>query len=187
MDFQFWIWVIIIVASLLSRAMRKPKTPNVPDQPRTDSDSDTGHKPMTFEELLREIQASKTPASPADRQEQPRQVAPARPIQQAKPIQKSYEVDYDEDLEEEEKDLETVPSKDNRSYEIYEKAKSEAFNRKSLEETLKLEDTVMKYDHFREYEEASKRSVASDILKDFKDPEGFKKAFIMSEILKRKF
>jgi len=187
MDFQFWIWVIIVVATLLSRAMRKPKTPSLPDQPHTDSGSDTGHTPMTFEELLREIQSSKTPASSADKQERSKQIESARPIQQAKPIQKSYEVDYDEELEEEEQDLETGPSRDNRSYELYEKAKSEAFNRKSLEETVKLEDTVIKFDHFREYDEPSKKSLASDILKDFKDPEGFKKAFIMSEILKRKF
>jgi hypothetical protein len=52
---------------------------------------------------------------------------------------------------------------------------------------MKLKDTVMTYGHFKEYDESSKRSVASEVLENFKDPEGFKKAFIMSEILKRKF
>ena len=181
MDLQFWIWVIIVVVTLLSRAMRNSKRPDGPDDSqRTDPESAPDHKPMTFEELLREIQASKTP-------EQPKQVQPARPIQQTKPYEKTYEVDYDDDLEEEEKDLETVPASDDRSYEVYERAKSEAFQRKSLEETLKLSDTVMKYDHFKEYDDAGKKSIANDILKDFKDPDGFRKAFIMSEILKPKF
>jgi hypothetical protein len=131
---------------------------------------------MTFEELLREIQSSKTP-------ETPKQIQPARPIQPAKP----YEVDYDDDLEEEAKDLETIPTNDSRSYEVYENAKKQAFSRPSLEETMKLEDTIVRYDHFKGYDEAPKNTIANDIIRDFKDPEGFKRAFIMSEILKPKF
>jgi len=184
MDFQFWIWLIIVVATLVSRALKKTaKNPNSPaEQPRTESDT-SDHKPMTFEELLREIQASKTPPQPVEKWEQPKQIQPARPIQPAK----SYEVDYDDEIEEEEKDLETIPANDNRSYEIYENAKKQAFGRPSLEETLKLEDTIMRYDHFKGYDEAPKSTLASDFLKDLKDPDGFKKAFIMSEILKPKF
>ncbi len=185
MDFQFWIWLIIVVATLLSRALKKTaKGPTAPEQPRPASDSESDHKPMTFEELLREIQASKTPAPSADRLEKSKQIQPAKPIQQAK----SYEVDYDDDIEEEEKDYEKIPTQsDDRSYEIYEKAKQEAFSRPSLEETMKVEDTIVKYSHFKEYDNASQKSWAADVLKDFKDPEGFRKAFIMSEILKRRF
>ena len=172
MDFQFWIWLLIVVATLLSRALKKPAK-RVEEQPHTGSD-DSDHKPVTFEELLREIQGSKQPNQET------------KPLEPAKPI-KSYRTDYDEQLEEEEEDLETIPASDDRSYEVYEKAKQDAFHRPSLEETMKLEDTVMKYSHFKGYDEASQPSLAKEILKEFKDPEGFKKAFIMSEILKRKF
>jgi hypothetical protein len=181
MDFQFWVWLIIVVATLVSRALKKTsKDPNSPSEhPRTESNT-PDRKPMTFEEMLREIQTSKTPASPADRRER------SKPIQASRPI-RSYEVDYDDDLGNEERDLETIPADDNRSTEIYEKAKKEAFSRPSLEDTLKLEDTIMRYGHFKGYEEAPKNTLASDVLKDFKDPDGFRKAFIMSEILKPKF
>jgi hypothetical protein len=191
MGLSFWIYIIITIVIFIVRQMKKSAQNNIPtEQPRRDPDPDTTTTPMTFEELLREIQASKTPQAP-------KEIQSAKPIRPAKPIQKSYEVDYDEDIEEEEKDLETIPAKDyrsyedkpveNRSYEIYEKAKKEAFERKSLEETMKLSDTVMKYDHFKEYDDTSRKSLAGDILNDFKDPDGFRKAFIMSEILKRKF
>jgi hypothetical protein len=186
MDLQFWIWLIAIVAMFLARAMRKaPQGPQTPDQ-RSQSDSDddtTGNKPMTFEELLREIQQAKTPPKPATPAPEIRTRAP---LQTAPPI-KPYEVDYDDNIEEEEKDLETIPYRDDRASEVYENAKRDAFYRKSLEETMKLEDTEVKFSHFKGYEEAPKHSLATDILKDFRDPEGFKKAFIMSEILKRKF
>jgi hypothetical protein len=188
MDLQFWIWLIAIVAMFLARAMRKaPKGPQAPDQQTqsdSDDDSQPGNKPMTFEELLREIQQAKTPPKPAQRAPE---IQPRPTIQPAPPI-KSYEVDYDDDIPEEEQDLETIPQKrEERSYEVYEKAKSDAFQRKSLEETMKLADTDMKFSHFKGYDDAPQKSIASDILKDFADPQGFKKAFIMSEILKRKF
>lgn len=190
MDLQFWIWLIAIVAMFLARAMRKaPKGPETPDRPtQADSDDDSsGNKPMTFEELLREIQQAKTPPRPAPPAPEI-QTRPTYKSIKSIPEAKSYDVDYDEEIEEEEKDLETIPRYgDDRATEIYETAKREAFQRKSLEETMKLEDTVVKFSHFKGYDEAPKQSVANDILKEFKDPEGFKKAFIMSEILKRKF
>jgi hypothetical protein len=174
MDIRFWIWLIIIVATILSRVMKKSaqRRNSSPQQPAPDSEYDRSPgKSLTFEELLREIQESKTPSKPivAEKRGEPQQ--PSKPI-------KSYELDYDDDIKEEQQ---------NRSYEIYEKAKAEAFHRPSLEETMKLEDTVMKYSHFKEYDDTSQKTLAREILRDFKDPEGFRKAFIMSEILKRKF
>lgn len=185
MDLQFWIWLIAIVAMFVARAMRKPpQGPPAPDQPRSaDDDSPPDNKPITFEELLREIQQAKTPPKPAPRAPQMQ----TRPSYKPAAPPKSYEVDYDDDIEEEEKDLETIPASDDRSTAVYENAKREAFQRKSLEETLKLSDTDTKFSHFKGYDEVPQKNVAKDILKEFADPEGFKKAFIMSEILKRKF
>jgi hypothetical protein len=187
MDLQFWIWLIAIVAMFIVRAMRKsPKTPeSTAQQPRAESEYDDspGNKPMTFEELLREIQQSKTPPRPEVTSPFNR---PTR--QQVAPPIKSFEVDYDDDIPEEEQDLETIPaSPENRPFSLYETGKRDAFQGKSLENTMKLSDTDMNFIHFKGYDDAPKKSMAGDILNEFKDPEGFKKAFIMSEILKRKF
>ena len=104
---------------------------------------------------------------------------------------KTYErVDYDDALEDEAKSLEKTdytypqPSKAN---DIYEKAKQEAFYRPSLEETLKLSDTVVRFGQFKGYEREDRISPAAEFAKEIKDPSSFKKAFIMSEILKRRF
>lgn len=188
MDLQFWIWLIAIVAMFLARALRKaPQGPQTPDQQqRSDQDDDSApdNKPMTFEELLREIQQAKTPPKPAT----PAPQIPTRPSYQTSTPPKSYEVDYDDDIGNEEQDLETIPSYGNsRSSEAYDNGKRDAFQRKSLEETMKLEDTDLKFSHFKGYSDTPQKSAANDILKEFADPEGFKKAFIMSEILKRKF
>ena len=176
MGLSFWIYIIVAIVFAIIRQMKK-SAKEASERPTTNTDHDhSGNKPMTFEELLREIEASKNPSRPP---------VPAATKTEYKPV-KPF-VDYDDDIEEEEKDLETIPRNDSHSFEMYEKAKREAFHRPSLEETMKLEDTVMKYSHFKEYDETSKQSVAKEVLQDFRDPEGFKKAFIMSEILKRKF
>ncbi len=174
MGISFWIWLAIIVVSFIVRSSKKKTQHQVPDT-RDDSGSqrpEFNPKPVTFEELLREIQASKTPAQPV-----------------AVPKKAEY-VDYDEDLEEEEKDLEQTTynhRNDSSIYETYERAKQEAFAKPSLEETMKLKDTDMTFGQFKGYQHVEQKSHASEILKDFHDPEGFRKAFIMSEILKTKF
>ena len=177
MGLSFWIYIIIAIVFAIIRQMKKSAKESG-DQPRNNPDYDHSEsKPMTFDELLREIQASKNPSPPA----------PVSTKPEYKSLKPSF-VDYDDDIKNEEKSLETISTtNDNRSFEMYERAKHDAFYRPSLEETMRLEDTVMKYSHFKEYDEPSKNSVASEILQNFKDPDGFKKAFIMSEILKRKF
>jgi hypothetical protein len=160
MDTQFWIWLIIIVVTFLSRALKKSgekRAPSPEQRPETDS------KPMTFEDLLREIQESKRPQQPVVAKPARREIEPE--VLETEPVATDY----------------------SRSYEVYEQAKREAFYRPSLEETVKLEDTDVKFGHFKQYDEVSQRSLSREILQDFKDPEGFKKAFIMSEVLKRKF
>ena len=174
-SFQFWLYVIIAVIYLLSRA-RKKKADESPgpidageERPRS-SPGPQANKPrqLSFEELLKEITESK-------QQQLPRE----------EPV-----VDYDEDLEEEEKDLEDVEydyRKQNKTYEVYEEAKKQAFFRPSLEETMKVQDTVVSFGKFKEFEKGAETNVASEFLKEFRDVDGIKKAVVMSEILKRKF
>jgi hypothetical protein len=181
-DVQFWLYVIVGVIYLLSRLRKKPdeKPKDLPnyrpespvqkyEQPSAKPTVSPG-KALTFEELLREISESKSPA-PAP---QPRQ---------------EY-VDYDDNLGEEAQDLEEVGydyRKKDKIYDVYEDAKKQAFNRLSLEETMKVGDTDMKFGKFKEFEQEAKRDLMKEYLADFKDPEGMRKAVVMSEILQRKF
>ena len=173
MDFQFWIWVAFLVITFVARFLKKAKEQKNAQQPRPTVETTNEHKPMSFEELLREIQQSKTPPQPP------------KPVEV--PQRRSFEVDYDDNLEEEAQDLETIPVSDDRSYEVYEKAKTEAFYRPSLEDTMKLSDTDTKFGHFKEYDQVSQRSVANEVAQELKNPESLRKAFVMSEILKTKF
>jgi len=173
-SFQFWLYVIIGVIYLLSR-MRKKKAEQSPGPPEIEDERPSARpqqpsksalpKQLSFEELLREITESK----------QPKQ----------EPV-----VDYDDDLKEEEQDLEDVEydyRKENKTYETYEEAKKQAFFRPSLEETMKVEDTVVSFGKFKEFEKGVEANLASEYLKEFSDTDSIKKAVVMSEILKRKF
>lgn len=129
-------------------------------------------KQLTFEELLREITEAKTV------QQKPRSTP------------KPAYVDYDDDIEEEGDSLEEIPNtyqKKDNIYEVYEEAKKAAFNRPSLEETMKLQDTDVRFGRFKIFEEQEERNLLEEYTKEFQDPAGFKKAFVMSEILKTKF
>jgi hypothetical protein len=138
------------------------ETSNPPNKP----------KQLTFEELLREITETKTV------QQQPRPV-----------VQPTY-VNYDDDIEEEIQDLEVIPEsyrKKDNIYDVYEEAKKAAFNRPSLEETMRVGDTDTKFARFKMFEQEEETSVLDEYAREFQDPAGFKKAFVMSEILKTKF
>ncbi len=121
--------------------------------------------------MLREIQASKVP--------QP------IPVTQKK---QEY-VDYDDELEEEAVTERVDYSKRDRdsTFQTYERAKQDAFNRASLEETMKIEDTVVRFGQFKGYQQDTEVNVLAEYVKDLQDPAGFKKAFILSEVLNRKF
>ncbi|PZR32667.1 MAG: hypothetical protein DI538_19175 [Azospira oryzae] len=182
MDLQFWIWLIVIVVSLIARAMKKKpeeevssKRPaNRPNTPQPEFNQ----KPLTFEELLREIQSSKAPEPVSN------------PSYPATSSREGDYVDYDDHLEDEEEDLEKVDYQyrdDDATIAAYEKAKQEAFLKPSLEETMKLSDTDMKFGHFKGYQQVEQWVPTTNYAKEFQYPESFKKAFIMSEILKPKF
>ena len=181
-DFQFWIYLILGVIYLISRARKKSQaeTTDVP-KPQNERRFEGSQEPkastpkgLTFEELLREITEAKVEVKPVVPKFQP----------------KKY-VDYDDDLEEEEQSLEDVKGdytkKDKEFYNTYEQAKKQAFNRPSLEETVKLKDTNMKFGKFNVFDEEVEKNYLNDYLKELKDPDGFKKAFVLSEVLQRRY
>lgn len=183
MDLQFWIYLIIAIIYLVSRAMKKTENrpKDIPDykpgrQVRHDPSPPPPMektKPLTFEELLREITEAKQPK---------------RPVYE--PVESSPEVvDYDEQIGEEEQDLETIEdyrSKDKVSQD-YEEAKRQAFFRPSLEETMNVRDTKMDFGKFKVFEKEQQRNLLEEYAINFQDPNELRKAVIMSEILNRKF
>jgi hypothetical protein len=184
MDAQFWIYIVIGVIYFLSRLLKKPEQApgEGPDsqQPQRGRQAQAGQgteKPrqMTFEELLREITEGK--------QAQPQAPRP-RPRQEPQ-----YET-LEKDLGDEARSLERVDfdeAENARVFQKYEEAKSLALERRSLEETLKLEDTVVDFKRFEAFEKKKRRNVLQDYIKIIRNPESLKHAVVMSEILKRKF
>ena len=178
MDDKILFYIVLGIIYFLFNRLKKKK-------PAEDQDADSpqrplppsGPKPMTFEDLLREIQEAKQPTSrpPVERQ---------REYEKPKP-QPQY-VDYDDDLEEEAKSLEKTSFDDERSNQVYDDAKKLAFTRPSLEETMKLGDVKTSFGKFKEFEKQQDSGVLVDIIRDLKDPKGFRKAFLLSEVINRK-
>lgn len=175
-DYKIWFYLILGVIYILSKVLKKPKNQpgSNPDQSYSDTTSPAPEeKPLSFEELLREITEGKKPASQ----------------QEQKPIPTPQYVDYDDNIGEEEQDLEDINydyRNEDKIYETYEKAKKMAFERPSLEETLKLREDI-KFEKFKEFEEEEKNTVLSEYSEAFNDPEGVRKAFVLSEIFNRKY
>lgn len=182
-DYKIWFYLILGAVYLLSRLRKKPEAPSSerqqPATPATDVNTrpvETA-KPLTFDELLREIAQTKEP-------QQPTTYRPA-------PVSKGDYVDYDDDLKEEAQDLEDPGYEDysrkERTSKAYEDAKTAAFYRPSLEETMKIEDTVVNFSKFKVFEEEKRRNLLEEYTRDLRDPEGLKKAVVLSEILNRRF
>jgi hypothetical protein len=186
-DFQFWLYVILGVVYLLSQLRKKSKAgqelPNAPPSPRKaasqptnprtyESKPETAAKPITFEDLLREITEAK--AKPAE---------PASPYPM--PDYPSYE--EDEYLEKEDVEKEEVTYKTYEPiYKQYEEAKYKDYTKESLEETMKLENVNMNFGKFKEFETAKHESLLDLYTRDLKDSAGIKRAVVLSEILGRK-
>jgi hypothetical protein len=178
MDIQFWVWLIVIVITLIARASKKKPQSSDQDQGgNTNIPSGDTSKPVTFEDLLREIQAAKAPKT---------KPAPVVPKADA-PRQYDFE-DYDDNLSDETKSLEQTNYYDNdKTYETYENAKKAAFSRASLEETMKIEDTEVRFNQFKEYSKQESQNLAAQYAKELQDPKSFKRALILSEILNKRF
>lgn len=178
MDDKILFYIVLGIIYFLFNRLKKKK-PVEPDFDSSESPSpQSGPKPISFEELLKEItEAKKTPAP---------QPTITRKVEYEKYKPEPTYVDYDDNLEDEEKDLETIPVDDDRSNKIYEEAKKLAFNRPSLEETMKLSEVDTKYAKFKQFESKGDEGVLADYIKELHDPKGFKKILILNEVINRK-
>lgn len=175
MDFQFWLYLAIVILSLLAQIRKKRAQQAEQDLPPPGQGRTEEPKPISFEDLLREIQQSKMPV-------------PASPLPPQRPYNQDDEVeDFDEDLPAEERNLEQPKTAFSDSYAIYEKAKADAFARPSLEETMKVEDTEVRFGQFDKYQHVRETAPAASFAETFRNFAEFKRAFVMAEILKPKF
>lgn len=178
MDEKILIYIVIgIIYFLFNRLKKKNPEEQEVDRPADEASDTNRPRPVSFEELLREITEGKQPQAP--------------PVFESKPQYRQPEpepayVDYDDNIESEEKSLEKVTFDQERTNEIYENAKRMAFNRPSLEESLKLADVNTSYGKFKEFEVKSEQNILVEYTKDLRDPKGLKKALILSEVLNRK-
>jgi len=180
MDIQFWVWLIVIVITLIARSSKKKTGSFNPEQNQPPAPSSEDSKPVTFEDLLREIQAAKKPKP---------KTAPMVSSPKPKSTREVEVVDYDDYLPEEAKSLENTKQfySDDKIYETYEAAKKAAFTRASLEETMKVEDTEVKFNKFNEFKKTAEPRLASEYASELRNPRSFKRALILSEILSKRF
>lgn len=166
-EIKIIVWIIIGLIYVFSRSKKKQAASPTP----APEAGDDGRKPMTFEELLQEIQQGKKAEVP-----EPAPVVVARPREQNIYAEKKALEDADYDYR-----------KQDKIYEIYDQATRDAFQRPSLEETMKVEDTIVRYKQFKSYEKESRPNLARQYAIELKDPANFRRAFVMSEILNRRF
>ena len=181
MDEKILIYIIIGIIYFLFNRLKKKDPQDEPDYERPSNESELGYdkpKPITFEDLLKEITEGKLQK-------------PLEPVAQSKPdyapqAPRPAYVDYDDEIEEEEKSLEKVTFDKERINEIYENAKKQAFIRPSLEESMNLSEVNTTFGKFKEFETKVERNILAEYVKDLRDPKGFKKALVLSEVLNRK-
>lgn len=191
-NFQFWIYVIVAIIYLVSKVLRKSNSQTGKPAPRnrpqhTEEETDQ-LPPMTFEDLLREITEGKKKRAEMP---PPSPVSPPPPAQ--KPDVPRY-INYDELEEEEEESLERVDydrEREAATLQVYERAKRDVALKSSLESSLgslqsslgNLQATTPTSTVKRE----KRNLLLEEYIRELKSPSGFKKAVVMSEILKPKF
>ena len=175
-------WIVIGLVYLFARRRKKPQ--EFPAEQRSPESEEERRipeptKPLSFEELLSEIQGMKKEET----------VAEPSPGDSGSGTRSRREWQYAGEVGEK-KTLEGAAydyREHDKIYQVYEDAKSLAFHRPSLEETVKLQDTIVRFKQFKVYETGTKRNLAAEYFKELKEPQGFKKALILSEILRKRF
>lgn len=183
MDEKIIFYIVLGIIYFVVNALKKKKPENEPGPDRPPSRPQP-HKPqpVSFEDLLREITEGKQRPKSSETPSTAQKTTYRQPLPKPQP---AY-VDYDDDLEEEAKRLENTSFDDDRSNKAYEEAKKMAFNRPSLEETMTLDQVNTTYGRFKEFDKKEEPGLLAEYVQDLRDPKGFKKALILSEILNRK-
>jgi hypothetical protein len=173
MDEKVLFYIILgIIYFIFSRLKKKPNQPVDYEEPEVPQNGEGKARPVSFEDLLREITEAKQQRTPE----------PVLPKDEA-PYKPAY-VNYDDEIEDEVEVYEKRSFDQEKITQVYEEAKKQAFQRPSLEETLQLGEIETRIGRFKEFDK--KERGASPYLVDLKDRRGIKKAIVYSEILNRK-
>jgi hypothetical protein len=178
MDEKVLFYIILgIVYFIFSRLKKKPNQEAEYEEGDAPESSSDKPRPVSFEDLLREITEAKQQPKPQ-----------TRPLETSTPDgsmeQSPAYADYDDEIEDEVEVFERQRQEQERVSQVYEQAKKQAFSRPSLEETLQFKEIEVTTGRFKSFDKKIRTS--NSYLKDFKDRAGFKRAFIASEILNRK-
>jgi hypothetical protein len=173
-EFKIVIWIVGLVIYFL---VKSRKNKSVPESQKPEfNDAPTGSKPMTFEELLREITEGKAIKPEAVEAEEvvdyeTQNATTEESLGPEKQVLEKTDFDY---------------QTQDKIYSIYEQARKDAFQQASLEDTLKLKDTDVNFGKFKEYQ-AEQLKPLINFETDLKNPEQLRKAIILNEILKPRF
>ncbi len=166
-DFQFWLYIAFAAIYFFSRMMKK-KAPEEQSEENADPQSQPRRKPVSFEDLLKEIQEQHQPK--AERQVVVAEAKPA-PVRQQK-----------------KQPREEAPKDGVRQF-------ADAESRKVYEDSIRMAEgydiAFERDDHFksrvlRKTEEAD-NSVGVEVLESLRNPTSARKAVILGEILNRKY
>ncbi|MCU0384054.1 MAG: hypothetical protein MUF68_08295 [Cyclobacteriaceae bacterium] len=187
-NLQFWIYVALGVIYLIGRASKKKQPEETPGRrsQRSDSQPD-GPKPLTFEELLKEITEAKTPEVNTNK---PTSRTQKEVYKEAEEEEYPTYTGYDTVKEETYEEPKGYDFEKEETYQTFEKSRFEAFNRKSYEELQlegALEQPKVEFRKFKSFEKEDGPSLASQIAEDFADMDKVKRAFIMAEVFNRKY
>ncbi|MBM3178649.1 MAG: hypothetical protein FJZ78_11670 [Bacteroidetes bacterium] len=211
----FWIIGLAIYYYLQSRKKKKEEASGESTSPPPVSPG-----PISFEDLLREIQSSKKPTKepePVSPQSLEEEMVAEEYESEIKDIgEKMSSSPYASEIEDLEEKMTSGPSEEVRPMPMYEKAKAEAFERPTLEVSesydgfnrgrgpfqsrfgtanhsafsaeqhsiLKEEDKSVL---LKGIEAQKSSALAEEIGNDLRDPDKLKKAFVLNEILGRRF
>lgn len=174
MDVEFWIYIIIGIIFFLSKMLKRAEQPGQPDSPPerpqgrrprpVESTSPESSRPLTFEELLREITEGKTIAKPEP------QPLPSEPLEGVMEEAQSLEEIRDEE-------------EDARAFKAFEEARRQA----SLAESVEARDKTSDSGRFKAFETRKESRLLNTYIALARNPQTLKQAVVMSEILKRKF
>lgn len=168
MDEQIWFYIIAAVIYFLTRKKKKPTdSPSTPNTSRSDRPTQQ-NKPVSFEDLLREITEQREEESQTEPVYEERKPEPKR-----EPEESAFETEG-----------RNRQFSDDESRKVYEESIKQA---EGADIEFVPDESYASQRLFKDKKEDLEPSIADEIRDSFKNPDTARKAIIYSEILQRKY
>ena len=195
MDREVIIYIVFAIIYFVVRMLKKKQQP--PDATERDFEQETGQggqptseRPVSFEDLLRELTGQKQPQQAAP----PPEETPAPARNQRRDFQFPSDGDNYEDVHEEWEDKEVAVLKEGSTNRVFADEESKRIYEQSISQVKNQEDELEKQlerakSRFKAFEiqEEETSAVREEIVEMLQSKDGAKKAIILSEILNRKY